>query len=336
MDVLVRELRARGFSVGTHRFAASPGGLHVVAVAAIVVAATGVAVLVLGTESVRSLPATVGIGAALAALLLGSPVRRRLVRAMAGEPAPAVNLVATRAGITPRVWLVAHYDAKGQWISMATRLGAGAAATAGAVGLLALAASAWIGAPVPPGAWLGTAGIALLGGAPLALNGVSRSSAGAVDNASGLLTVLGVADRLPPDAPVGILFLDAEEWGLLGARALARERPELLRDAAVVNFDGIDDAGPTIALAHRPGPIADAVGSALRARRARRLPVLVDGAALAPLARECVTIMRGGLRTMAVVHTRRDAVARLTLVGVDGVATGVAAALRGASHVPAR
>ena len=73
--------------------------------------------------------------------------------------------------------------------------------------------------------------------------------------------------------------------------------------------------------------IAEQVARALEARRARWLPVVVDGLALAPTARECVTIMRGNWSTARVVHTLRDTAARLTLDGARRVAGGVAAAL---------
>src|SRR5207249_16435 len=81
--------------------------------------------------------------------------------------------------------------------------------------------------------------------------------------------------------PVGLILPDAEEYGLLGARALVRERAHLLADTTIVNFDGIDDRGLTIVLLHRAGATVDRVARTLAARRARWLPVLVDGLALA-------------------------------------------------------
>jgi hypothetical protein len=69
------------------------------------------------------------------------------------------------------------------------------------------------------------------------------------------------------------------------------------------------------------------VAAALGARRARWLPVLVDGLVLAAAAREGGTIMRGDWGTATIVHTRRDAAERLTLDGVREVAWGVASAL---------
>jgi len=225
------------------------------------------------------------------------------------------------------VWLAAHYDSKGQPLSMATRLGAAALASLGALELITLVARALLSSLHPglldllAGA-AGVAGILLL-----AANRVTNRSAGAVDNAAGVVAVLATLDALPPDAGVGVLFPDAEEYGMLGARALAQERANLLGDTCVVNFDGIDDRGFTIALAHRSGPTVERVVATLGARRARWLPVLVDGLLLAGAAREAVTIMRGDWGTARVVHTPRDSVQRLTLDGVRTVAQGVARAL---------
>ncbi|MGH7607027.1 MAG: M28 family peptidase [Gemmatimonadales bacterium] len=131
---------------------------------------------------------------------------------------------------------------------------------------------------------------------------------------------------------IGVIFPDGEELGLLGARALARGAAERFAGTAVVNFDGLDDLGRPIAVLHRPGPVGRAVARALasggnRGRRARWLPVVVDGLALAGVARECVTILKGSWRTAQIVHTPRDRPARLTLAGVRVVAQGVARAL---------
>jgi hypothetical protein len=161
----------------------------------------------------------------------------------------------------------------------------------------------------------------------LALNVATDGSPGAVDNASGVLAVLAVLDLLPADAPVGAILLDAEELGLVGARALVRERANLLHDTSVINFDGIDDRGSVVAFAHRPGPVTRSVADRLAARLRRRLPVVVDGLALAPATRECLTIMRGDWKTAQVVHTPRDTANRLTLRGVQDIAQAVAAAL---------
>ena len=232
--------------------------------------------------------------------------------------AEGVNLVGVRPRARVTAWLAAHYDSKGQPMSMAARLLLAAACALSLVVALGIVAAGGPLAALAPGAALG----ALF----LALSRVTERSPGALDNAVGVVTVLRALDALPADAPVGVIFPDAEELGLLGAAVLARERANLLQDTVVVNFDGLDDRGATTALVHRPGPIVDRVVAAVGARR-RRWPVLVDGIVLARAARECVTIMRGDWGTARVVHTPRDTADRLTLEGCRHVADRVAGVL---------
>jgi hypothetical protein len=236
-------------------------------------------------------------------------------RVLLGTPplVQGVNLIARRRGTTPRVWLVAHYDSKGQPISMAVRLAGALALVLGAAGLLVTLAPALA--------------LLLAGGIVLSRNRVTDASPGAVDNASALVAALMVLDLAPRHVDVGVVFPDAEELGLLGARALVAERGPLLAGAAVVNLDGLDDRGRPIAVVHRRGHVADAVAGELRAFRARWMPVVVDGIVLARAARECVTIMKGDWRTARIVHTPRDVAERLTLAGVRQVAQGVARAI---------
>ncbi len=219
-------------------------------------------------------------------------------------PADGLNLIAVRPQAKVQTWLAAHYDSKGQPISMATRL-----LLAGVAALALLA--------IPFGIWIPAVLAAVLF---LVLNRVTNGSAGALDNASGVLTVLATLDALPPTASVGALLLDAEEMGLVGARALAHERANLLEGTTVINFDGIDDAGAVTALVHRPGATVTGVAAALDAGTWRRLPVVVDGMALAPATRDCMTIMKGNWDTMRVVHTPRDEAKRLSCSGVEEVA----------------
>lgn len=252
---------------------------------------------------------------------------RSLLHRWARVPLEGVNLIAVRPGARVETWLVAHYDSKGQPLSMAARLLAAALAVLGALELAGLALRA-LGGSLHPGALdagLGSAGVAGL--LLLAVNGVTDRSPGAVDNASGVVAALAAVDSLPSDAGVGVIFPDAEEYGLVGARALVRERAHLLADTAVVNLDGIDDRGAPIAFIHRAGPLAGRVAEALGARRARWLPVLVDGMVLARAAREAVTVMRGDWRTARIVHSPRDTAERLSLEGVRAVARALARSL---------
>lgn len=231
------------------------------------------------------------------------------------RPAQGVNLIAVRPHTRVSTWLAAHYDSKGQPFSMASRL---LLAGLAVLALFALPFGVWLPAAVAVGLFL-------------ALNRVTDRSAGALDNATGVLTVLATLDALPPTATVGALLLDAEELGLVGAHALVHERANLLEGTAVINFDGIDDGGAVTALVHRPGPLGATVATALGAGVWRRLPVVVDGMALARGAAECMTIMKGNWGTMRVVHTKRDVAQRLSLSGVREVARAIADVL---SSVP--
>jgi hypothetical protein len=322
--VLARELAARGYVVLEHQFALRPPGrLGGVLIAGGVLAWVSLGAALSSLAPGHPLP----VAATLALLLAG--LGFACARAFGGRGAPVVglNLIGVRPRARVQVWLAAHYDSKGQPISMVVRIVAVGLAVLGLAGLATLAAGRLGG--VPWSGWRAAllAAPGLVGGTLLLGNRATNGSPGAVDNASALTTVLAILDRLPPAAPVGVLFPDAEEYGLLGASALVRERANLFAGTAVLNLDGIDDLGPTRCVAHRGGPLVDAVAAALAARRFRFLPVVVDGWAFARAARECATVMRGDWRTASVVHTPRDTASRLTLSGVEQVASGVARAL---------
>lgn len=237
-------------------------------------------------------------------------------RALLGAPRTVhgINLVAVRPSGRPTVWLVAHYDSKGQPISMLVRLLGFAFLALGLLSLLVDFMSAIVA--------LG------LGLAIISRNRATDTSPGAVDNASALVAVFMTLDQLPRTAPVGVVFPDAEEYGLVGARVLAAHHAEMFAEAALVNLDGLDDVGRPVLFAHRPGTVGNAVAGALNATQWRWLPVIVDGIALARVARECVSILKGNVQTMLVVHTPRDTVARVRLDGAASVAAGLARVLR--------
>jgi hypothetical protein len=324
-EILKRELTARGYVVLEHQFpvrrtdgpaALTPAG------GALAAAAIGT-VLIAAVSSARAaipcwlLIAAVGLKVALA------------VRARRAIPAMGANLIAVRPRARVAVWLTAHYDSKGQPLSMALRIGAVVFAALGVVALLGIATVRLAGHPWNGPAEVLLAAVALLGGLLLLGNRVTNRSPGAVDNASALATIFAILDQLPVGVPVGVLFPDAEEYGLVGARALVRERANLFDGAAVLNFDGIDDRGSAICFVHRSGPAVAAVATALGARQRRFLPVFVDGIVFGRVARECATIMRGDWRTAAIVHTPRDVAERLSLQGSGVVASAVARVLAG-------
>ena len=319
-EILKRELTTRGYVVMEHQFAM----LRTAGPAALIPTGGVLAAAAIGTILVAALtPARAAVACWLvaAALCLGAIL---VVRARAAVPIVGINLIGVRPRSRVSLWLAAHYDSKGQPLSMAWRIGAVVLAAIGLCGLIAIASVRLAGHP-----WTGRAEVvlalpALVGGLLLLLNRVTNGSPGAVDNASALVTVLTILDQLPAGTSVGVLFPDAEEYGLLGARALVRDRANLIEGTTVLNLDGIDDGGSTICFVHRPGPAVAAVAAALGARLRRLLPVIVDGLAFGRVARECATIMRGDWRTASVVHTPRDTIERLTLAGSAAVAGKIA------------
>jgi len=247
--------------------------------------------------------------------------------AFSGRPARAllgvrrtisgINLIARPSGrpaVRLSVWLVAHYDSKGQPISMAIRL-------VGFTALLLGLATLFL-------ATLPALVLLIVAVVIVSQNRVNDNSPGAVDNATALVAVFMTLDQLSPTTTVGVLFPDAEEFGLVGARALVADRAALFADAAVINLDGLDDVGTPVALVHHVGSTSIAVATALQARRWRWLPVVVDGIALARVARECVTILKGNWRTMRIVHRPEDTASRVRLDGAALVAAGLARVLR--------
>jgi hypothetical protein len=136
------------------------------------------------------------------------------------------------------------------------------------------------------------------------------------------------AGAVPRRHALGVLLPSAEELGLAGARAWARTRPA----AVAINCDGVDDDGATTVMytRRRPARLLDAAaraGAALHeAVRARRLlpGILTDGVALADAGWEVVTVSRGGLGTLARIHTPADRPDRLTASGVARTAQLIA------------
>jgi hypothetical protein len=228
-----------------------------------------------------------------------------------GAPRQDANLIATRS---PRVhrWIVAHLDSKAQAHSMAGRLVAVWVVVVAALGLTALCLARLRG-PVPLWSSGAGAGLAVAAGFLAGRGRLSGRSRGALDNGSGLLAAL-VAAEVTQDPNTGILITAAEEFGLVGARAFARERPSLLIDAQVINLDTIDDAGTLYIVSHdsHGGPVAvelaDRLGRLGLALRRRRLPlgIFVDSHPLARGGAAAITIGRLNWRTLGVLHTARD------------------------------
>ena len=241
-----------------------------------------------------------------------------LQRSVAGSRAPGINLEARRG--QPVIWLVAHLDSKSQPIPILVRA---AAIVASAILWIVMAAMAVL--HVKTG-WDAVTIAALVAGLPIAISTVGAHSPGALDNATGVATVLLAAERVDRSVPLGVLITSAEELGLAGARAWVREQTTKV---PVINCDTIDDHGYlTIMHSHgRPERLIRAFEQ--RAVRARGvLPgILVDSVAFAEAGWDAVTVSRGTLATLARIHRRADTPDKLTGRGIAEAADIIAEAL---------
>lgn len=279
-------------------------------------------------------------GGALFALLIGVALLLALARVMLGDGvlalpllrARSVNVVATRAGSTPRAWLVAHTDSKSQPLPSLVRV-AGVTLLVGALALALVAAALQLAALPNRTAWWVAILAALVGAVPVMASVVGARSAGALDNASGVAAVLRAAELLDPRAAVGVLLPSAEELGLAGARAWARARAQDGAHApgVALNCDGVDDEGE-LTIMHGANPPADVIAaiqrSSSRPVRVRRMPLglLTDSVALSDAGWRAVTVSRGSFASLRRVHTSDDSLARLRGTGVDEAAAVLARA----------
>lgn len=165
------------------------------------------------------------------------------------------NLVARRpadaGGKGPLVVLMAHYDSKGQGMSLVLRILLFLTFSIGGIGLFLRAV--WIAVETTGGIDALSAGFGLLSAlSALAMSPMraDNRSPGAVDNASGVGVLIGLAEAVGGDSKVfpraEILFVatGAEEVGLQGAFAFLKQHAEeLKRRVYVLNFDGSGVAG---------------------------------------------------------------------------------------------
>jgi len=264
-----------------------------------------------------ALAAAVALVAWLAGACTGDGVLTRSIARRNGT-----NLVATRGGSPPRTWLVAHLDTKWQPVSTLWRT-AGIVVLALAVLASMVAAGAALARRDVGGWWTAALVAAWLGGLPVMGSVVGTRGPGALDNATGVAAVLAASELLAAASNVGVLITDAEELGLAGARAWARDWT--FAPGVALNCDGIDDAGAMrLMYSGRAAPMqptaamqraASAVGDA--ARLMHLLPgVLTDSVALAARGWQTVTLSRGTLRTLSRIHTMTDDDAHMTGSGI--------------------
>jgi hypothetical protein len=191
--------------------------------------------------------------------------------------------------------------------------------------LLALVESVWLRGDI-------TAVLAVLAGAAglmLIFCWTGNASPGALDNASGVATVLALAESERERDDVAFLITDAEELGLVGARAIARKLNPVF---GVINIDGIDDDGPVYVLEKfglPPRHIAPhLVASILQAADTMNLPaqrrnvpfgLMLDHLPLARAHLPAVTVMRGSFASLRRVHRPVDDLNHMSGAGIETV-----------------
>ena len=328
--LLTAELTALGYDVEVQRFAFPPSSLN-----ALPVLGTGLGWLVLVSIPLLLIP-DVPSWSALAAWSLGLAALLLVVRGVAlgwgrqSETREDANLIATRGGASPRRWIVAHTDTKAQGHSMAGRLVAVWILLLAVAAMTALGVMRLFGSVSTP-AVAGAAGVALAAGVLAARGRLLGESPGARDNGSGVVAALEAA-ALATDPSVGIVLTGAEEFGLVGARILARTRPELIAGTEIVNIDTVDDCGTVAIVSHdaRGRALAGILEPRLRSSsygvKERRLPlgIFVDSYPLAQAGAASVTVSRLDWSTLRVIHTARDTLDGLSLDSARAVGRAVA------------
>lgn len=258
---------------------------------------------------------------AVAMVIVGAVAARSGVLTFPAARCRGVDLVATRGTDAPTLWLMAHLDSKSQPVPILAR-----AAGVTLVGFTWLASVVLAVAQLWGGDvaswWMPLGVIATIGAIPVIATTVGSRSPGALDNASGVATVLLAAESTR--APVGVCLTSAEELGLAGARAWVRGRAR----ATALNCDGVDDRGAVtcmytgakpVELVDRVVQAATRAGTSVRAHRL--LPgVLTDGVALADAGWSVVTLSKGGVGTLSRIHSSRDRAELLTGEGIAEVA----------------
>jgi hypothetical protein len=251
------------------------------------------------------------------------------------------NWIVSRPGVRPRYLVMAHRDSKSQPISTAGRTGAAVVALLAWAGLvmLALAQPRRRGRRTQKKVVTRVTGLLAIGtGCILTRSRVGNESPGALDNASGLSALVGIARRERVSDDVAFLITDGEELWLAGARAAALRLPA---NVGVINLDGLDDNGKFYLIdqiGRPPRSIAPwlteaFIGSAAELgieiiRRDLPLGILLDHIPLARAGHPAISLLHGGRHSLRRVHRPTDHPGELSCAGVVGAVRLVCNALR--------
>ena len=310
-------------------FSTLPGRFGVPVIGAIHVIGLIAAAAFIGSNDPTA--ALIALGASLLAVGLLWFLTPLLIAKLPFGRVATNNWLVRRAETQPRFLVVAHRDSKSQFVPIAARA-ASAGASLFAWVALAIAALVQLTSDVDPGSLATT--LAIIGAIlalPLLLSPALDKSPGALDNASGLATLVGLAQRLSDDDEIGFLVTDGEELGLAGARAAAKS---LAPVEGIINVDGIDDRGEFLIMERHGWPrrgsaphLATALFASGRildlAVTRRDLPhgIQVDHIPFQNAGFPALTVMRGDRRSLWRVHLPADNAGRTTGIGAaDAVA----------------
>jgi Zn-dependent M28 family amino/carboxypeptidase len=229
---------------------------------------------------------------------------------------------------------MAHLDSKSQPVPILVRAAGVIVLGATWIAAIVFALLAMVGVVAPAPMWGAFSVAAVIGAIPVIATTVGTRSPGALDNASGVATVLAAAEATSA-TDVGVCLTSAEELGLAGARAWVLAATRRGVRGVAINVDGVDDSGQTTCMytGRKPAALIASVlaaaqrcGSDVRAHR--MIPgVLTDGVALADAGWDVVTLSKGGVRTLARIHTPADRAEEITGQGIDEVARIIAVIL---------
>ncbi|MEO5509737.1 MAG: M28 family peptidase [Longimicrobiales bacterium] len=247
------------------------------------------------------------------------------------------NLLVSAEGSRPHYLLMAHRDSKSQPIPLAFR---GPAIILSAVAWIVLMILALMSTVelVEHSIVIAAGTLAVISGVILIFSWVDNNSPGALDNATGVATLLGIAERERGASDVAFLVTDAEELGLAGARAIARQLPPVY---GVINFDGLDDAGvfqvvEDFGWPRRRGKAPHLAAALLSAgaaldmevhRRSVPFGIMLDHIPIVEAGTPALTLMRGSLASLRRVHRPIDDLNHLRGAGVSSAVEITTAAL---------
>ncbi|HUH12949.1 MAG TPA: M28 family peptidase [Longimicrobiales bacterium] len=267
----------------------------------------------------------------------GAYLWRRLLR-VPFQRLECANWLVTRPGARPRYLVSAHRDSKSQPVSIRVRAAGVAAALIGWAALLIVSIAATLVGNLAAWVAIVVGAVLALGSLAMLLSWSANHSPGALDNATGLAALVGLAERLSGEDGVGFLVTDGEELGLAGAFAAA---PALPRVAGIINLDGLADEGPLQVIerhgfprkgraAHLAAALLTAADEAGVGARRRDLPpgIVVEHVAYTRYGIPSLTLMHGTPSALSRVHRPSDTAERVTGDGVAATVTVVEEALR--------